>query len=198
MIRLICSTAAAALFVACSVVTGPRPSTLLAQPETSPPALAHMPPATTVRTGTPGQPTAGAFGDLAGLVAIGDTVCVVDASGRETRERIVSISDVHLTVTAAGPDRVFHADTIRRVDRWRRDSIWNGVLMGAGAGALVGLGVGRSADSRSCPRSAVECGQGVLIGTAGGAIWGALGGWVVDALIRKRETVYAAAPTTGR
>ena len=70
-----------------------------------------------------------------------------------------------------------------------RDSVWNGVLIGAGVGALAGFGLGRSLDSPSCPRSGIECGQGAIVGTVGGAFWGAIAGWITDALIHDRETI---------
>jgi hypothetical protein len=79
---------------------------------------------------------------------------------------------------------------VKRIERRVRDSVLNGVLIGAGVGALAGFGFGRSLDSPTCPRSGSECGQGAMIGTAGGAFWGAIGGWITDALIRKRETIY--------
>jgi hypothetical protein len=31
-----------------------------------------------------------------------------------------------------------------------------------------------------------------MIGAFGGAFWGAIGGWIADAVIRKRETIYVA------
>jgi hypothetical protein len=80
--------------------------------------------------------------------------------------------------------------SVKRIERRVRDSVLNGVLIGAGAGALAGFGFGRSLDSPTCPRWGSECGQGAMIGTAGGAFWGAIGGWITDALIRKRETIY--------
>lgn len=138
------------------------------------------------------QPPVARFEDLKGYVAVGDTVYVVETSGRESRGKIVSFSSLALTLAVAGTDRAVSADDVVRVDRRRRDSIWNGVLLGAGAGALVGFGLGRGADSPTCPRSGVECGQGALIGTVGGAVWGAIGGWIADALVRKRETIYDA------
>jgi hypothetical protein len=63
--------------------------------------------------------------------------------------------------------------------------------MGAGAGAVLGYGVGRRTDSPTCPRSGIECGQGATLGTVTGALWGAAGGWLADVLIRKRELLFA-------
>lgn len=134
---------------------------------------------------------ASSFEDLELRGILGETVYVIDTSGRETRGRVATLSDVALTVTVDKTRRAFAADDVRRIDRRRRDSVWNGLLMGAGAGALLGFGFGRSVDSPACPRPRIECGQGAVIGTVGGGLWGAVGGWITDALIRKREIIYA-------
>jgi hypothetical protein len=137
------------------------------------------------------QQPASSFEELKLRVAVGETVYVVDISGQETKGRIATLSQVALTLAVDGTGRDFAADTIRRIERRRRDSVWDGVLIGAGAGALMGFAVGRTADSPDCPRSGIECGQGAVIGTVGGALWGAVGGWITDMLMRKRETVYS-------
>jgi hypothetical protein len=137
-----------------------------------------------------GEQPLSTFNELASRIGTGDTVYVVDATEGETRGRVATLSDAALTLTVDGARREFAADAIRRIDRRRRDSVRNGVLLGAGAGAALGFAAGRSADSPACPRSGIECGQGALIGTVGGAFWGAVGGWIADALIRKREVVY--------
>jgi hypothetical protein len=137
------------------------------------------------------QQPATSFEELKLRVTVGEAVYVVDKSGQETRGRIASLSQVALTLAVDGTRRDFVADAIGRIDRRRRDSVWNGVLIGAGAGALMGFAVGRTADSPDCPRSGIECGQGAVIGTVSGALWGAVGGWITDMLMRKRETVYS-------
>jgi outer membrane lipoprotein SlyB len=96
-------------------------------------------------------------------------------------------------ITIADTTRTPDSTPVRRIERRRRDSVWNGVLIGAGAGALAGFALGKSLDSSACPRAS-ECGQGAMVGTVGGAFWGAIGGWITDALIRKRETVYVVPP----
>lgn len=67
-----------------------------------------------------------------------------------------------------------------------------GLVNGLGSGAVLGFLAGRAADSPTCPRSGIECGQGALIGTVGAAIWGGVGGWLIDALARNREVIYLA------
>jgi len=138
------------------------------------------------------------FGDLKLRIGVGEPVRVVDVLGRETRGRVLTLSDAILTVRVDDVHREFHAADVTQIDRRRRDPVWNGVLMGAAGGALLGFGLGRSLDSPSCPRPGIECGQGAVVATVSGVIWGAVGGWVADALIRKREVVYVASPAAAR
>jgi hypothetical protein len=104
---------------------------------------------------------------------------------RELTLQDILDKDVTIVETSGPPG----TPSVKRIERVRRDSVWNGVLIGAGAGALAGFGLGRSLDSPACPRPGIECGQGAMVGAVGGAFWGAIGGWITDALIRKRETV---------
>lgn len=138
------------------------------------------------------QRAARSFEELQVRVKIGDIVYVIDASGLETKGRIATLSDVSLALTLDGTRRDFVESTVKRIDWRRRDSARNGLLIGLGTGALLGFLVARTADSPSCPRSGIECGQGALLGAVGGAFWGGVGGWITDALIRKRESIYLA------
>lgn len=138
------------------------------------------------------QPAARSFQELQARVKIGDLVFVIDGSGLETRGKVETLSDVSLGLTVDGRRRGFDESSIARIDRRRRDSVRNGLLIGLGSGAILGFLAGRAADSPTCPRPGVECGQGALLGTVGGAFWGGLGGWLIDALVRKREVIYLA------
>jgi len=141
------------------------------------------------------QQPARSFDALKFTIAIGDTISVADATGHEIKGRVTAISDTSLTLAVDGTSRSFAAADVSRVDRRRRDSTKNGALIGAGTGALVGFGVGRAADSPSCPRPGIECGQGSALGAITGALWGAAGGWIADTLIRSREILYLAPGT---
>lgn len=132
------------------------------------------------------------FEELKLVAKSGETVYVVDSTGAEAKARIFDVSDRALTLLFNGVRRDFREADIRRVERLRRDPVRNGVLIGAGAGALVGFVQGRRLDGPSCPRSGIECGQGAIIGTVAGALWGSIGGWIVDALVHTREVIYAA------
>lgn len=140
------------------------------------------------------QPAAGSFQELQVRIKIGDIVYVIDESGRETRGKVDMVSDDSLWLNVDGFRRDFVQDTVTRIDRRQRDSVRNGLLIGVGGGALLGFFAGRAADSPTCPRPGIECGQGPLLGTIGGAALGGIGGWVIDALTRHREVIYQAPP----
>jgi hypothetical protein len=136
------------------------------------------------------QPPARSFQELPGRVQIGDLVFVIDESGVETKGKVGMISSGAIALTLDGIRRDFVDGTVRRIEKGRQDSVRNGLLIGIGGGALVGFLAGRTADSRACPRAGIECGQGAVLGTIGGAFWGGVGGWLLDAMHRGREVVY--------
>ena len=139
-----------------------------------------------------GQQAARSFQELQARVKIGEIVFVIDESGLDTRGKVEAVSDVLIGLTVDGIRRDFDESSITRIDRRRRDSVRNGLAIGLGSGALLGFLAGRAADSPTCPRSGIECGQGALVGTVGGAILGAVGGWLIDTLARNREVIYLA------
>ena len=201
MIRSMWVGVAAVLCFASTVTARPSiaaPERALRECQLVPTASMVQPKIDSARVTDSPAPPPCSFGDLKLRIGPGESVYVVDASGRETRGRVMTLSDAILTVTIDAVRREFRAADVKQIDRRRRDPVWNGVLIGAAAGSLAGFGLGRSLDSPSCPRPAIECGQGAIIGTVGGALWGAAGGWIADALIRKREVVYDRAPAAGR
>ena len=130
------------------------------------------------------------FVELRSRVSVDDVVTVVDTSAHETRGRITMFSDTALTLAIDHARLRFTDQEVERIERRRRDSSMDGLLIGAGAGAVIGYGVGRRVDSPSCPRSGVECGQGATLGVVTGVLWGASIGWFADTLIHRREVVY--------
>jgi len=130
------------------------------------------------------------YEDVQGLLLSGDTVHVFDDKGTGTEGRVASIRDGVLNLTVDSTRQAFAFDTIVQIDRTRRDPVHDGVLKGLAIGAVAGYVLGRRADSPACARRGIECGQGAVIGSYGGGFWGAIGGWIADAVTRKRETVY--------
>lgn len=138
------------------------------------------------------QTVARSFAELEVRVKTGDTVYVVDGSGRDTKGRIELLSAASIQLTLDGRRREFLETDVTRVERrGRRDSIRNGLLIGLGTGAALGFLAGRGVDESPCPPN-TGCGEAELLGTFGGAFWGGVVGWITDALIRPREVVYLA------
>ena len=135
--------------------------------------------------------TAGSFEELRRLTDVGETVYILDTTGAEAKARIFTVSDTTLTLVVEGMRRELREADVRRIERRRKDSIQNGVLIGAAAGGLLGFLHGKRFDSPSCPSAGSECGQGAGLGLAGGAFWGGVTGWIADVLVRKREVIYA-------
>jgi hypothetical protein len=135
------------------------------------------------------QTPATSFEELQSHIRIGDTVRVSEKSGQQTTGRIEALTPLSLRLAVKGTRHDFEQSAVTRIERRNRDSVRNGVFMGAAAGALIGFLAGKNVHEGPCPPSQ-ECGQASVIGTAGGVVWGGVGGWIADALIHKREVVY--------
>src|SRR5262245_27786458 len=90
------------------------------------------------------HPPARSFEELMVWVRMDDPILVFEASGQETRGRVGMLSPTALTLVVDTTRRHFVEDDVTRVDRWRPDSTLNGLLIGAGAGAIAGNGLGRT------------------------------------------------------
>ena len=68
----------------------------------------------------------------------GETIWVTDASGREVKGKLRTLSSTFIVLDADGARREFPAAQVGRVDKTQRDSLRNGVLWGALAGFVGG------------------------------------------------------------
>ena len=110
----------------------------------------------------------------------GDTIFVTDRTGVQTDGRLMHISPDGLTLLVDGQERVIPPSSVARVEK--RDSRWNGTLIGATTGALIGvMGAGASC-SPDCAR---DIPVAALINGAIGAGIGAL----IDSGIRGYSNV---------
>jgi hypothetical protein len=101
------------------------------------------------------------FTELQRILKVDETVVITDESGRQTRGKVADVSAASLTVLT--PEKQTFLE--RSVAQIRRtDSLWNGVLIGAGVGGAV-FGVGWI----SCVSQDVGC-----------EIWGDPGGFVTS------------------
>ena len=112
---------------------------------------------------------------------------------------IVAISDSSLTIRERGREVTVRLDDVRLVEG--RDSVKNGLLIGAVSGAVAG-GVAGASFWSSVGGSYTPSGSdelnALLIGAGGGAVVGGLFGMMVDALIPGRQILFGASTTVVR
>jgi hypothetical protein len=125
----------------------------------------------------------------------GQKVQVLERSGRLTEGVITEASESSLTVFA-GENRTVAAEEVLRVDR-AGDPVRNGILIGAVAGAALGLAgmwaYPEDAESKAeCP----TCKSPSMV--AFFAVSGAGWGWLIDHLMKGRTTLYEAPMTRSR
>jgi hypothetical protein len=130
------------------------------------------------------QPPARTFDELSRHLGRSDEVWITDATGKETKSRIVTISASMLTVnTKQGPLDLQTGDIVR-VRQRRPDPIWNGILIGALAGASYPLWYfSRMYETGESLRENVDS-----VGV--GAVTGACVGAWIDRRIRGKKTIY--------
>ena len=104
----------------------------------------------------------------------GDTIFVTDRNGIQTDGVLLRSAPEGLTLLVDGQERLFPAAGVGRVEK--RDSRWNGALIGAVPGALMGM----MAAGASC---SPHCGRDVPLGAL---VYGAIGagiGALIDSQI---------------
>jgi hypothetical protein len=134
------------------------------------------------------QGVASSFDQLGVLVKPGDTITVVDVTGREAAGRIGKLSrDALILVTEAGL-RQFGEAEVAKIRQRRGDSLQNGAIIGAAAGAGYGLAV------LALLASTDDGGGPIPIGVVTGMVVftgiGAAAGAGIDALITRRQVIY--------
>ena len=132
---------------------------------------------------------AATLADLQGRVKAGETLNVTDATGASFKGKLADLSSASLSLTYKGTRKEFLARDIREIRRREPDHLLNGTLIGLGAG----IGGGLLSIPITCGPSDRECGTivglvFVPIGAAAGAVTGAL----IDGMIARSTTVYAA------
>ena len=115
-------------------------------------------------------------------------VRVEELSGRGHRlhGRLATVEDAQLTLLVRGRPIVIPRDSIGRLERERRDPLWNGIMLGAAFSlamrvAFAGEACARTAD----PQCTI---QGTLAGAAIGAF--------IDYQIKGHRVIYVAPPPT--
>lgn len=147
------------------------------------------------------QVVATSFKELQILVKPGETIEVTDPSGRRTRGRLgqLSASSLELLVRKTGPDgretfpqaRLSEPD-VQQIRLERRDSLWNGTLIGLAVSALPGaflVAYGAQGAREGYSTGAEIVGSGIVLFGVGAGI-----GALVDASIIERTMIYYHVP----
>lgn len=129
-----------------------------------------------------GQQPAKSFELLKHIAAPGDIVTLLDGSGISTRGVVSAIADEELVLDVAGTARRWPRQDIREIRRRAKDSVLNGVVIGAAIGGGLNSLYYLDNECRGDP----GCARLVL----GGMLTGAAIGALVDALIRPNRLIY--------
>ena len=121
-----------------------------------------------------------------------ETVEITEANGTTYKAKLTAISDQTLTVTSKGTPRTLTETQVLEIRHARRDSLWNGALIGLAAGLGGGLVAVGSTCTNDSECAAIATAVFVPTFAAGGAGIGAL----IDSLTRKHETVFSRSTST--
>ena len=121
--------------------------------------------------------------ELAGRLPIGDRVYVTDTAGTTTAGTLSAVTDAALEVTAGGRVRSLAAADVSRIQSRQADSPLNGILVGAGFGAIPGI-YWLVVDPNECTGLCPEDYAAIAIGAV-------LGG-LIDRAVTRKVTVYEA------
>ena len=133
------------------------------------------------------QDVASSFDQLTVLVKPGDKISVVDVTGRKAEGRIGTLSRDALTLVTEGVPRRLGEGDVAQIRQRRNDSLKNGAIIGAVAGAAYFVTAAALLHDSD--------GGDVIVGTAiaGGVLFagmGAAAGVGIDALIARRQVIY--------
>lgn len=103
-------------------------------------------------------------------------VVVESRDGNVITGRILSVTPDAITVTRDSRQSVLARDNVEMVHLGRRGSIFKRAFLGAGVGALIGLGAGTAATLITGQGKGLLAAQGLLYGIPAGAVVGAATG----------------------
>jgi hypothetical protein len=103
--------------------------------------------------------------DLLQNIKIGQNVTVRLTDGRELKGAVLELTEAQLAIATKSGTEKITAPSIREVSWRHRDRLWNGLMIGAAAGALLGWGSiwANDCDFDECGEAAVVPG-GIVVG----------------------------------
>jgi hypothetical protein len=136
------------------------------------------------------------FDQLNTRLKAGDTVWVTDAQGREITGKIRDLSAASLILDAGGTPRDVQAAQVGTIRLQPKDSLKNGVLLGAVIGAA--LGVASCAANSECIEDEGGPGVSMALGILGAAAGAGIGAGIDAAVKGPKLVVYRAPGTAGQ
>jgi len=127
--------------------------------------------------------------DLQQKLKTGERITVRLKDGRLLKGPVLAVTDTELSISTKNGSEKIAAPLIREVTSRQPDKVWNGLIIGALTGALMGALANFAND---CDRN--ECGEVFVV--PGGAAIGALVGSGIDLLWRPKQVLYRAGTGT--
>jgi hypothetical protein len=120
-------------------------------------------------------------------VEVGKPLFVTMKNGDRIEGLAGNVAVDGITIATPAGIRTGAFTDIDRVEK--RDPVWNGVLIGGAVGA--GLGLVALLGNSGCPNNDRGCESEAAALPVGGALYGALIGWGLDALVKGRRTIFS-------
>ena len=150
------------------------------------------PAAVEAQAARPPEPAAAqSFDELRHRVSPGAAILVTDSAGHEFQGTLRDLSAISLNLFVDGRVHPFSAADVALVKQRRRDSLWNGLLIGAAVGTAPAV-YWLLADPNECGNSI--CMSDLVIGVIPCATLGL----VIDALIQKKVMLFRRASRSSR
>lgn len=120
-------------------------------------------------------------------ITIGKPLYVTMLDGARVEGVAASVTADEISVATLTGVRAVALREIRRVQK--RDALWTGAAIGAGVGTLLGVAALAGEDGL-CDTYGSGCDSEAAAVVIGGALYGALVGWGIDALVKGRHTIF--------
>ena len=148
----------------------------------------------------PAQESALSVDELKKEIRIGETVRIVDDRGNIIKGKVEDVSSESLSIQGRKSNRLdrgrfdLTVDSIRVIQKKRKDPWWNGFLIGGGAGALGGVIIAKTRCSNDSECSAIANAAFIPAGMAIGMATGAL----IDRAVTRYDTVFTGNSVSGK
>ena len=125
------------------------------------------------------------FADLQRQIVPGMDVTAIDSAGRKTHGEITGITNAGLVIDDHGNRITYSAESLAEVRQRKQDSLLNGALIGAAAGAApVALMAAAFCEEEACNKGEIALVTAMYAGVGAGI------GILIDSLFQKEVVIY--------